>query len=281
MNTNINPLQKYFRQPSLHITLPSRGKFYPASALNLPPTGEVPIYPMTAVDEIKAKTPDALFNGSALADIIGSCVPSITNPWLIPVVDLNALLAAIRLASYGYDMEINSSCPACQFRDAVTIDLRSVLNTIGSGDYDSAYVQGDLSFYFKPISYQQLNDINRASFNHQKTIELANSDQDLTDEDRMGYLGEAYRSITDLTFRSIASTVASIKTDDTLVTDQNQIYDFLTNCPKGLYESIRDFSIKLREESDLKPIHLECNQCHHQYDQAFTLDISNFFGTAS
>jgi len=280
-NMNQNPLQKYFRQPVIHIALPSGGQFYPTGSLDLPPTGEVPIYPMTAVDELRARTPDALFNGSALADIIASCVPNIKNAWNLPVIDLNALLAAIRLASYGYDMEIGTNCPKCGFGEVIAIDLRSVLTTIGKGDYDTAFVQGDLSFYFKPISYQQLNDINRTMFEDQKLIEMANGDNNLSDEDRRGYLGQAYRHITDLTFRSIASTVSAIKSPDALVTDEDQIYDFLTNCPKTLYQAVKDHTISLRETSDLKPIGVTCNGCQHQYEQEFTLDISNFFETAS
>jgi hypothetical protein len=59
-----NPLTQYFRQPAIYIRLPSQGKFYPPSALNMPPNGELPILPMTSNDEITYRTPDALFNRS-------------------------------------------------------------------------------------------------------------------------------------------------------------------------------------------------------------------------
>ena len=55
-----NPLQKYFRQPKLHVRLPSGGKYYPPGALDLPESGEVAIYPLTAKDELLLKTPDSL-----------------------------------------------------------------------------------------------------------------------------------------------------------------------------------------------------------------------------
>ena len=106
MTQTDNPLRKYFRQPAIHLRLPSGGKFYPPGAIDLPPNGEVPILPMTAVDEITSRTPDALFNGSAVIDIMRSCVPNIHDPWIIPAVDFNALLAAVRLASYA-----NTSMP--------------------------------------------------------------------------------------------------------------------------------------------------------------------------
>ena len=50
-NNNPNPLAKHFRQPSIYIKLPSNGAFYDDSVVNLPHNGELPVYPMTALDE--------------------------------------------------------------------------------------------------------------------------------------------------------------------------------------------------------------------------------------
>ena len=95
MNTTTNPLRKHFRQPAIHLRLPSGGSFYPQGTIIMPANGELPILPMTAVDEITSRTPDALFNGSAVMDIIGSCVPNIRDPWAIPATDITALLIAV------------------------------------------------------------------------------------------------------------------------------------------------------------------------------------------
>ena len=55
-----NPLETYFRQPSIYIKLPSGGKHYPMGAIEFNENSELAVYPMTAKDEIKMKTPDAL-----------------------------------------------------------------------------------------------------------------------------------------------------------------------------------------------------------------------------
>ena len=62
MAQNDNPLRRYFRQPAIYIRLPSAGKFYPPGTLDMPANNELPVLPMTAVDEIVSRTPDALFN---------------------------------------------------------------------------------------------------------------------------------------------------------------------------------------------------------------------------
>ena len=101
-----NPLTQYFRQPAIYIRLPSQGKFYPNGSLNMPPNGELPVLPMTSVDEITYRTPDALFNGSATVSVIKSCVPNIRDPWVMPSADMDAVLVGIRIASYGHDMDM-------------------------------------------------------------------------------------------------------------------------------------------------------------------------------
>nr|NIU01198.1 hypothetical protein [Nitrosopumilaceae archaeon]NIU85959.1 hypothetical protein [Nitrosopumilaceae archaeon]NIV66026.1 hypothetical protein [Nitrosopumilaceae archaeon]NIX61800.1 hypothetical protein [Nitrosopumilaceae archaeon] len=51
-----NPLKQYFRQPTIHISLPSNGKYYSEGSIEIPESGELPVYPMTAIDEITYKT---------------------------------------------------------------------------------------------------------------------------------------------------------------------------------------------------------------------------------
>ena len=55
----------------------------------MPENRELPVYPMTAIDEITYRTPDALFNGQAVVNVIHSCVPNIKNAWEIPGTDLD------------------------------------------------------------------------------------------------------------------------------------------------------------------------------------------------
>ena len=60
MNEN-NPLRQFFRRPAVSISLPSGGDHYAPGDIEWPDdTKELPVYPMTAIDEITTKTPDAL-----------------------------------------------------------------------------------------------------------------------------------------------------------------------------------------------------------------------------
>ena len=280
MNQTANPLRKYFRQPVIFLRLPSGGKFYPPGTIQMPENGELPIYPMTAVDEIATRTPDALFNGSTIMEIIRSCVPNILDPWAVHSGDLNALLAAVRLASYGSEMEISSSCPKCNHVHQISMDLRIVLDQQQMPNYEQPLVAGDLTIHCSPMTYRQINEVGKVQYEDQKIINMINQ-VDLSEEEKMAKLGEAFKRITALTIRSIANSIGAIRTADAMVTDQDQIHEFLINSPKIVFDSIKDHISKLRTASEIKPIKMTCEECSHEYDQTFTLDVTNFFVTAS
>ena len=113
MEENSNPLKKYFRQPSIYVTLPS-GANYAPEVLEPSKSGEIGVMPMTAKDEIRFKTPDALMNGEGVVQVIQSCVPQIKDAWNIKSYDLDTILIAIRIATYGETMDINFTVPGAK-----------------------------------------------------------------------------------------------------------------------------------------------------------------------
>ena len=127
MTTN-NPLGQYFRQPSIYLTLPSRGRYWPDSSLELPATGEIPVLPMTTRDEVTLRTPDALMNGAGIVDVVHSCCPNIKDAWKMPSIDVDAVLIAIRIASYGHGMDLDTNCPYCKEENRHGADLRTILS---------------------------------------------------------------------------------------------------------------------------------------------------------
>ena len=275
-----NPLTQYFRQPAIYIRLPSQGKFYPPGAVTMPPNGELPVLPMTSVDEITYRTPDALFNGSAIVSVIQSCVPGIRNAWNMPSIDLDAVLVAIRIASFGHGLDISSVCPNCQHQDDITVDLRQVNDNIRAGDYDTSLIVGNLEFYFRPLSYNEINQNNQVQFEQQQALRLLNDDS-VDEMAKMEQLNKSMKVVNALTIKTVAQNISAIKTPDAMVTEQNYIVDFLGNCDSKLFSQLRDHVISLKQASEIKPLDLKCPECSHEYRQPFTLDMASFFGNAS
>jgi len=275
-----NPLSQYFRQPSIYIKLPSQGQNYPAGTLVVPANGELPVYPMTAIDEITYRTPDALFNGQATVNVIQSCVPNIKDAWAVPSIDLDTILIAIRIASYGHDMEFATTCPACNDTSERSIDLRTMLDALRAPDYAAHVSHGDLSIYFRPLNYKNLNDNSALQYEQQKLLQVI-PDSTISEADKMTALTQAFKSLTEITIRSLAISITAIKTPQALVSEPAHIEEFLKNCERDLFNQIRDHVLQLREQSELQPLKLECTACNHQYEQALTLDMASFFAPAS
>ena len=275
-----NPLRQYFRQPSIYIRLPSQGKFYPDGALDMPQNSELPVLPMTAVDEITYRTPDALFNGSAMVNVIQSCCPSIKDAWSIPSVDVDSILVGIRVASYGHSMELSSQCPNCKHEYEFTVDLRMVLDQLTVPDYDSPVNHGDLEFYFKPMTYKNLNENNQLQFEQQKIMAML-PDTELADAEKITSITDALKKLTQITIEALCQSIAAVKTPSALVTEQEFILELMQNCDRNVFNSVRDHIVKLKTSSELQPLKMTCPECQHQYEQGITLDMTSFFAAAS
>ena len=279
MNPN-NPLKQYFRQPAIYVKLPSLGKNYQPGSLTLPPTGELPVYPMTAIDEITYRTPDALYNGQATVNVIQSCVPDIKDAWAVPSTDIDTLLIAIRIASYGHDMDFGTTCPACNHSSEQTLDLRTVLDSIRIADYSKTVTAGDMEIFFKPLTYKHLNNNNQMQYENQKLLQML-PDSEIPDVEKMLALSDALKKITDITVIALAQSIAAVKTPQATVYEPEFIEEMLKNCDSKLFNQIRDFILDLKASSEMQPLKLICSECNHEYEQNITLDMASFFGYAS
>lgn len=275
-----NPLKKYFRQPAIYIKLPSQGKFYPQGTLEMPENGEIPVLPMTTLDEVTYRTPDALFNGSAVTNVIESCVPNIKSAWSMPSTDIDTVLVAIRIATYGNDLDISTTCPSCNTEADYNVNLHNVVEKIQVPDYNGPLKLGDLEIFFRPMTYHQMNENSMAQFQDQKMLQIIEG-ADPTDENNIKQLGEVLKKLTLVTTKSLAQNIAMIRTPQAQVIDQDHISEWLTESDRATFGKIRDHIIKIKQSSEIQPLSLKCSNCSHEYQQSFTLDMSNFFGAAS
>ena len=273
---NANPLVKHFRQPSIYIKLPSQGAYYDESVLAMPINEELPVFPMTALDEISYRTADALFNGAAVANVIKSCIPAFLDPWEVSTADLDTLLISIRVASYGHEMEFTSNCPKCEETNDFGIDLREVLDSIKFADYTTPVIIGDIVINFKPLTYKEQNANNTAQFEDQKMLESLPT-TDIPEEEKLKLLQDAFANISLLTLNAIADSISMIKTGDDVVVNKDHIREYIQNCDGSSFEKIRKKIEEIKSASEIKPMNIVCNDCKHAYETPFTMNVANFF----
>jgi hypothetical protein len=88
---------------------------------------------------------------------------------------------------------------------------------------------------------------------------------------------ETMQKLNDLSVSLVSETIESITTPSSIVAEKEFIIDFLKNCEKQTFESLRNYAIKMRESSEIKPLKMKCIHCQHEYDQSLILNPTDFF----
>ena len=281
-NMEQNPLRKYFRQPKVYITLPSKGKYYPADAIDVPETGEFPVYAMTAKDELSMKTPDALLNGQATVDMIQSCVPNILNPWAMPSIDLDAILIAIRIATYGDTMEITTKVPGIGDERKFDIDLRQLLNKMVTVDYDPKISFNDMSVTIRPLTYKEFTEASLKTFEEQRIFSIVNNEE-IPDTEKLAKFNISFKKLTDLTVNTLSRSITSISIGDTEVSNQLHIDEFINNADKEFYNTITSHLDSQKHKFQIEPLKVHSSDedikegAPEEWSVPITFDQSNFF----
>jgi hypothetical protein len=283
MTENVNPLNKYFRQASIYVSLPS-GTDYAPHVIAPTQTGELGVMPMTAKDEIRFKTPDALMNGQGVVDVIQSCVPDIKDAWQIKSYDLDTILVAIRIATYGETMEINFNVPGANENVSHTVNLPGILDGLRSTKVDGHITLKDgLKITVRPLTYKDMTSTSLHTFQQQKMY-TAIQDSQLSDEEKAKRFNDAFKSLTDLNASILLKNIEKITmTDGTEITDPEHIKEFVNNANAVLIKEIEDKLIQLRGQGAVKPLKLKATEeqikkgAPATYEVPVTFDTSNFF----
>lgn len=245
------------RQPKIYIKLPSNGEYWPADCLEKTENEDYPIYSMTARDEILLKVPDAVLSGQAVVDVIQNCVPNIKNAWHVPSVDIDAILIAIRIATYGEKMTTPLSLPG-DIELEYEIDLRVVIdNLYNTITWDPiVQVSEDITVYVRPLSYKFISENSLQSFETQKILNLAN-DETLTEDQKIEAFQKSFAKLTQLTIGNVKNSVYRVDTPDGSIEDIDFINEFIENIDKNFFDTIQNHLDKLKEINLIKPIVIE------------------------
>jgi hypothetical protein len=278
-NVSLNPLTKHFRQPAIYINLTSRGQFWPDGTLDLPVTGKIPVYPMTARDEITLRTPDALLDGTSVVNVIQSCCPNIKDAWNMPSVDVDSTLIAVRIASYGQTMTLGSKCPKCGEEHDYDIDLSSVLGKVEMPNYNElVQVDHTLSIKLKPMNYRQVNKAGNVAFEEQRFIQTLR-DENMSDEDRKTKYAEHVQRMVNMSVDNAVACTQSIIVDSTEeVTNPGHIMEYYTNAETSVLRKIQDKIQEFAETISIKPLDVKCGSCDNEFKLAVDFDYTSFFG---
>lgn len=283
-----NPLANFMRQPKIYIRLPSQGIYWPESSIDMPPNKELPVFSMTAKDELMLKTPDALMNGQAIVDVIQSCVPSIKNAWDTPNLDLDLLLIAIRIATFGEEMTVTYTIPVINESVDVDVDLRILVDNIEKNSrwVDKLDLNENLTIFIKPLTYKHITQINLKTFEAQKLLSTVNNDS-LDDQTKTEAFNISFKKMSDISSDLISDSITAIQTPQIVVTERKFIREFVENADYELVEKIQNHISEMKKTNGIRPLMIKSTPeqiaqgAPETYELPITMDNSDFFGRGS
>jgi hypothetical protein len=254
-----NPLSAFMRRPKMFLKLPSGGKYWPEGALDMPENGELPVYGLTVKDEIMIRTPDALFSGHSTVSVIKSCIPNIIEPWRIPSIDLDAILVAIRIASYGEKMNMTVNIPVVGEEEEFEIDLRPVLdtiidNTIWEGELK---IDNDLTIFIQPVDYKAMTDYNLLSFDSTRVLQVMMQNQDLSEDQKVEMAASAMSKLADATLVQVYNGIKRINSSNGNTSDPAHIKEFIENIDKDIFLKISNAYKELNNHNNTRMITIQ------------------------
>lgn len=277
-DTNQN-LKHYFRKPEIMVKLPSRGKYYPKDSIELGTTFDVEVYSMTGKDELLFKTPDALIGGVSTFRVIESCIPQIKHAEDIPVIDLDTILIAIRIATYGNIMEIKAICPECNEENNFDVNLSELLDEIPKNINfnETVNLDNNLKINIRPLNFKIMNDNLIKEFEKNRSVAALNN-EDISEQDRLKQFYDMMLFMIDSSVETIVHCIDNVITEDNvIVTNKNIISELIQNLNRLNFVKIQDEITKFLESTNKIKVSGECTKCKHKWEMPLTFDGSSFF----
>jgi hypothetical protein len=252
--------------------------------LQVSENGEYPVYSMTAQDELMLKVPDALMNGQAVVDVIQHCMPNIKNAWAVPNIDMDVILIAIRIATYGE--KLTTPITVGETEMEYTVDLRSVLDSLNSqiSWVSHVPVNEDLTVFVRPINYKQVTEMANQSFETQKIMQIANDDK-MPEEEKIAIFKDSFSKLSKVTVGLIAASIYKIDSSNGSTENPQFIKEFIDNADKEIFTKVQQHIEALKENNSIKPIVIpvtdelrEQGFVGESVEIPLTFDASAFFG---
>lgn len=269
-----SPLAKYYRQPKVYLSLPSKGNYYPNGTMTGDPLS-LPVYGMTAMDEIMFKTPDALFSGESTVSVIKSCIPDIKDPWTVPQIDIDAILIAIRIATYGEMLQLSYRCKSCKEHNDVQFNLAEALEYFDNLTYENKIFCDPLTIVLRPYNYKEYNSVQIELYSLQRMLNKSFDETD--DKQKSKLIDDFSQKLAKVQLNSFKNQIAFVEAEESTVSNQQEIVDWINNSEKSFFDKIKNHIEQQRDIWQIQDQRTQCSHCEHENIVKINLDHANFF----
>ena len=278
MENTESPLKNFRRQPKIYISLPSQGKYYKDNIIANNTFTEIPVFSMTASDEILYKTPDAMITGNATSANIKSCIPSVLDPWNIITLDIDTLLIGIRMATYGETMTVHKNCIRCGEDNAYEINLRNYLDFFHTLEYKDRVQIDEFIFNLRPLTYEEWTDIQKTSVAYQRAVSQESANiKDETEKEK--FVQSIVQKINELTVMTLFRQIESVEVDGQKESNTNEIIEFMNENDVKYFTKIKEVIEHNTTVWQVPTEDVTCEKCKHESKLKVSLDASDCFAT--
>jgi hypothetical protein len=291
-NPLIEELHEMGAIPSVEITLPTMAYFYPKDEVLRPDANpsQILVGPLSVLEESSLNDPMMMVSGRAITQLLKRIVPMVDNPQQLCELDVQAILIACRIASYGSELKLKHICPHCEFNNSMIIDLSEHIQRFSEytfselEQFDIVLPTVEQSVRLKPISYEDAINITMSAI---KTGIGADDFDNLEEKELLTtkYIEmykEQFERALDSNVDALASTIYYATTKSgKIVNDRDLIKTWLTTLPLTDIRAITDRVKTLNEAiSERSRLEYECQQCHKETTLMVELNPEKLFTPA-
>jgi hypothetical protein len=243
--------------PPIEIGLPTRGIFYQPGILKdgVDPS-RIAVRTLGVMDELKYRDPFLLVSGKAIAHLIHHlCGDQIEMPEEMCEIDIETILLAARLASYGSLLKVKHICThkteegdaqtSCEHENTVQIDLHEHILRYGPIEHEERFEivlpRVGQTVYLKPVPYRTTMELMRNVMTTRKRageIDL-NDIENVLRPDTFAKYEEILNLGSDLRIKSILDCIWAVKTrSGHLIEDPAQIGPWIFELPNSDHDVI-------------------------------------------
>jgi hypothetical protein len=176
-------------------------------------------------------------------------------------------------------MEFTTACPHCNTKNEKAIDISVMMEKISPGDWSQPIKINELEITIKPQSFQDYNKNNITNFDEERLLQVVQN-KELADDEKTKQFDEIFQKLINTGISTVSKSIASIKTQDgTVVSDSGFIREFLDNCDKSVWNSIKNYLDVIRDNNDYNKLRLSCvnEECKKDFVTPFVFEQTNFF----
>lgn len=275
-----NPLGKYFRRPVIYISLPTNGIFNPEIDQSM--INDIGILPMTALDEISLRNPDALLNGDAMISLIRSCVPSIPDPKKLANIDIDALYLAIRYATSGKDIEIEHKCSKCEETNNFSVDINFILNKFPDIHEAPVIEYDDIKIHVRPPTIDSVTKLSLIEMEQNRILKdiktIIESDTENKEEESAKRFYNSYMKIAQHNIDMMSDCILYVELPDgQKITNSEHLQEFANNMEGKLTAQVNAEIKKLtKKPEDATHMEITCPNCGNVEKTVLEVNPVNF-----